>query len=76
MTAVLGECCTTLSIVFLEIAVPFTVALWGGVWVWKTRWSRVPPDRGERRLFRIMLAWVVVTLAELTVLVCIAASRP
>jgi hypothetical protein len=75
MNGVLDECCTRLSLVFLEIAVPLSVAMWGGFWVWRRHWSTVPMHASTRRLCWVMLGCGVVTLAEMTVLVCVAASR-
>jgi hypothetical protein len=66
-------CCWPAVWTFLAMAVPVTVLWWGWGWWWKTHWSRVPPDRGDRRLFRILLAWVVVMLVEMTVFVCVGA---
>jgi hypothetical protein len=66
-------CCWPAVWTFLAIAVPFTGLWWGWAWWWKTHWSRVPPDRGDRRLFRILLGWVIVILAELAVFVCVGA---
>jgi hypothetical protein len=75
MTTVLGECCTTLAALFLAVAVPLSVAMWGGFWVWRRHWRAVPMHAGTRRLCWVMLGWGVVILAEMTVLVFVVASR-
>jgi len=60
----------TTTLVFLQIAVPVTVAWWGGgLWLWRRHRPAGPLVAGERRVVGMVLAWVVVTLVELTVLV-------
>ena len=67
--------CVTATLAFLQLAVPFTMVWWGsGLWLWRRHRPSGPRLAGERRLVRGMLVWVVVTLVELTVLVCVAAA--
>jgi hypothetical protein len=67
----------TTTLTFLQIAVPFTVVWWGGgLWLWRRHRPVGPLVAGERRVVGMVLAWVVVTLVELTVLVCVAAANP
>jgi hypothetical protein len=69
--------CVTTTLIFLQLAVPFTVVWWGGgLWLWRRHRSAGPLVTGERRVVGMVLAWVVVTLVELTVLVCVAAANP
>jgi hypothetical protein len=64
----------TLMLTYLLIAVPLTVGTWGTFWlVHRRRCKAWMP--GERRLFWGTMAWCVITLAELTALVGVAADR-
>ena len=60
---------------FLLIALPLTVVCWGGFWLVRWGWSALPMTAWEQRWCLWLLVWVVVTLAELSVLVCVAAER-
>jgi len=60
---------------FLLIALPLTVVCWGGFWLVRWGWSALPMTAWEQRWCRWLLVWVVVTLAELSVLVYVAAER-
>jgi hypothetical protein len=67
----------TTTLTFLQLAVPFTVVWWGGgLWLWCRHRPAGPLVAGERSVLGMVLAWVVVTVVELTVLVCVAAAAP
>ncbi len=57
---------------YVVLTVPLGVLGWGWFWWWKTHWSRIPPDAGERRMFRWSIVWAAVIWGEVAVLVCVA----
>jgi hypothetical protein len=67
--------CAMMMLKFLLIAVPFTVVCWGGFWLALQHWWAVAWKQGDRRLFRWTMVWCAIVLAEMTVLVCVAADR-
>jgi hypothetical protein len=70
----LGPCCLHALTDFLTIAVPVGVVWWGGFWCWRRRWRAGPLAAWERRWDRWLLVWGAVTLAEASLLVCVAAG--